>query len=238
VTDAIGHADGAPMDLGQALPSLTSVVVAALALLVVTGPALWAIAARWRGCQRRAILLVERPRGSHGGAAMCFEAGPLFVAAVRNAGPHVAEAVRVSGALGPWATTTLAAPAVLPPFGAAQLLVMLVPGATARDADVLAMLGAGAVLQLRIDFVDGTPSPKPVIRCFAFRILPGHDADGRHWVSRRTPCVAQRPVAVAAEGTATDAVPAPLALEPAWPHGGVGPGWAEAPLASGLMVDS
>jgi hypothetical protein len=82
----------------------------------------------------------------------------------------MAEAVRVGASLGPLAAKALEAPAILPPFGPAEPLVVMVPFGTASHADVMAAIHAGEALQVRIDFADGTSDPEPAVRCFAFRL--------------------------------------------------------------------
>jgi hypothetical protein len=145
--------------------------------------------------EKRAIIELEPARSQTWGAAMILgdpeTAGQHFTGAIKNAGPHFAEGIRVTGRFGGIDAQTIKAPKILPPHSAAEpidVMVPLVPGVRTHE-DIMGMIRAGESLQMRIDFVDGTPTPDPIHQCFVFRL---EQTDGRstNWVSYAESCSA------------------------------------------------
>ncbi len=146
--------------------------------------------------EKRAIIDLERPRSPTRGAAMTLgdvvhtgpTAGQHFTGAVRNAGPHMAEGLWVTANLSDVDAQTVTAPETLPPYSPAEPVDVMVPIGVFTYADIMGMLTAGESLEVRIDYVDGTPAPEPIYRCFVFRLEHGNG--GTDWVSHPESCFA------------------------------------------------
>ena len=147
--------------------------------------------------EKRAIINLEPARSQTWGAAMILgnvehtgpKAGQHFTGFIRNAGPHLAEGIRVTGSFGGIDTQTIKAPTILPPHSAAEPIDLMVPTGSVTYAEIMDMIRGGLSLQVRIDFVDGTPAPEPLDRCFVFR-LEETGGGGTNWVSHPAPCFA------------------------------------------------
>jgi hypothetical protein len=151
---------------------------------------------------KRAIIELEPARSQTWGAAMILgdiettgpKGGQHFTGTIRNAGPHLAEGIRVTGSFGGIDVQTIKAPKTLPPYSSAEpidVMVPLVPIGVLTYDDIMGMIRAGESLQVRIDFVDGTPTPDPIHQCFVFR-LEETVVTGTNWVSYAESCSAPR----------------------------------------------
>jgi hypothetical protein len=204
------------VDIWESLQGLTFEAKAAIAIPTAVATILWVASeirheirhradqqriARYEATdlrEKRAIIDLERPRSQNRGAAMILgtvettgsKAGQHFTGLIKNAGPHFAEGIRVTGSFGGMGTQTITAPTILQPHSAAEpidLMVPMVPNGVVTYDDIMDMLHAGDALQVQIDFVDGTPAPEPLYRCFVFRL---EDVGGMNWVSHPVSCFA------------------------------------------------
>jgi hypothetical protein len=146
--------------------------------------------------EKRAIIELERAHGQNSGAAMILgnvvhtgpDAGQHFTGVIRNAGPHLAEGIRVIASLGGTDARTIKAPKTLPPYSQPEPVDVMVPFGVFTYPDISAMLTAGESLDVRIDYVDGTPAPEPIYRCFVFRLEDV--SGGTDWISHPKACFA------------------------------------------------
>jgi hypothetical protein len=144
--------------------------------------------------EKRAIIELQRSPRANSGAALVLgnvehdgpTAGQYFTGYIRNAGPHMAEDIHVTAALGEMAADASSVPHILPPHSRPEPFDLLVPFGPVTYADVIDTIRAGEPLRVRIDFKDGTPAPDPVIECFVFRLV--ESGGGKHWVSFQEPC--------------------------------------------------
>jgi hypothetical protein len=170
--------------------------------------------------ERRAIVKLERAESVNRGAAITLggvvhkgaAAGQYFFGAIKNDGPHMAEAIRVTASLGNLAARATKAPETIGPHSTREPLELVVPFGAMTYADVAPLISAGTPLQIRVDFADGTPDPDPLVRCFTFRLEDVDDAGGRDWFSHEEPCVVRQTAALPAGVIETD--PEPASLEP------------------------
>jgi hypothetical protein len=144
--------------------------------------------------EKRAIIELERARRQNSGAAMILgnvvhtgpDAGQHFTGEIRNAGPHLAEGIRITASLGGIDAQIVQAPTNLRPYSPAEPIDVMVPIGVFTYADIIGMLEAGDSLDVRMDYVDGTPAPDPIYRCFVFRLEQGNG--GTDWVSHPKAC--------------------------------------------------
>jgi hypothetical protein len=146
--------------------------------------------------EKRALIDLERPRSQNHGAAMILgnvvhtgpAAGQQFTGRIRNAGPHLAEGIRITASLGGIDAQTIQAPKTLPPYSPAEPIDVMAPIGVFTYADMEGMIRAGEPLEVRIDYVDGTSAPAPIYRCFLFQLEQA--GGGTNWISHPEPCFA------------------------------------------------
>jgi hypothetical protein len=116
-------------------------------------------------------------------------AGQHFTAAIQNAGPHMAEEIRVTATLGAMPAEVVVAPHILPPHSSPEPLGLLIQFGTVTYPDILNAIRAGELLRVQVDFRDGRPTAESVVQYFVFR-LEQDDAGGTDWVSHHETCPA------------------------------------------------
>src|SRR5688572_3030477 len=145
--------------------------------------------------EKRAILQIVRAAGINRGASITLgtvvhegsASGQHFSGAVKNAGPHMAEAIQVTASLGDLKARIDEAPSILPPHSAPELLDIVLPFGAATYSDVMGTIKAGQPLRVHVEFEDGTDAAAPIEQCFVFR-LEHIDDSSTGWISRSVSC--------------------------------------------------